>query len=290
MAFDWLSSAIDGVLGLFGLGNSAWNRHSQEKMNQQNLDYAKAMTEKQWERDDTTYQRSVADATAAGFSPLAVLDGGLSPNGSPVGYQGVAPQFDINSALQAFSQASNKLFESNENFKNRSHELQKIKTEYTNALDLAEKELKNDKEKVTWEQEESLRILKEINKEEISKQKQLTQIEKLKELGVVSTRICSDEKEASQLYSAWCDKYTSYVENYKNYSVSNVESDKENAKTNVPVVNASAEVTSTTTTTSSQALSFSEYMETFFYENPMPLNPDGTIPYFIRSKSDRKTY
>ena len=108
---DWLPSVVDGVLGLFGLGNSAKNRESEEKINQSNLDYAKAMTEKQWERDDNAYQRSVADAQKAGFSPLAVLDGGMSGNSGAMAYQGQAPQFDLTSMLSSISAMSNKLQE-----------------------------------------------------------------------------------------------------------------------------------------------------------------------------------
>lgn len=48
---------------------------SNEVINKQNMDYAREMTLAQWERDDTAYQRAVADAEAAGLSPLAISGG-----------------------------------------------------------------------------------------------------------------------------------------------------------------------------------------------------------------------
>lgn len=108
----WLS----GVLGAVGsLAGNIFNYFSQkktnesnQKINQQNIDYQTAMTREQWERDDTAHQREVADLEAAGLSPLANTTGSQvtsalsAPN--PIAMQ--APQIDTNSLINSVLQAS----------------------------------------------------------------------------------------------------------------------------------------------------------------------------------------
>lgn len=275
------------ILGeIFGLGASLFNTISTSNNNALNRDYAKAMTEAQWERDDTSYQRSVEDAVKAGFSPLAVLDGGLIGNSSALAYQGQAPQLDVNAMMSALLQRESQEWQSSENSKRHNEKLKELKTEYQNSLNLAKQELENDKERITYELDETVRIQDELNKKEISKAQQLKQIEQLKELGIVKTQTCKDEAEASTMYTAWVDKYVSYVESYKSYTYSSTSSDTEKAGSTLPVVNAEAQASSSQTYQQT-SISFSEYLQEFYYENPMPLNPDGTIPYFVGSKSDR---
>lgn len=67
---------------------SAANALQQDMFNAQ-MDYNRAVQEENWNRADTTFQRAVMDATAAGLSPLAVLEnannvgGMLSAPGAP---------------------------------------------------------------------------------------------------------------------------------------------------------------------------------------------------------------
>lgn len=96
------------------------NNAMQREINLQNLDYAKAQTQAQWERDDNAHQREVNDLISAGLSPLANLSGstnsavvdyqGQAPHEDPLpeakAYLGQAPQFDINSIMQSYLQAS----------------------------------------------------------------------------------------------------------------------------------------------------------------------------------------
>lgn len=117
----------DTQAGLIGVGvQNVGNIFSQllankksEENQQKLLDYNYAMTQAQWERDDSAHQREVADLEKAGLSPLASL-GGLStsqPLGasvSPIQYH--APQFDSSAFVQSvIAQNNNKIAEAEVN-------------------------------------------------------------------------------------------------------------------------------------------------------------------------------
>lgn len=85
------------------------NIQAQKEINSENLDFQRSMTQAAWERDDTQYQRQVADLEKAGLSPLAVS--GALPGSNvaaspqlqaahqyPGRYQ--APQVDVNALMQ----------------------------------------------------------------------------------------------------------------------------------------------------------------------------------------------
>lgn len=92
---------------------NAANTASQEKINAANIAYNKELNATQQAREDTSYQRAVADATAAGLSPLAVTGGASATTVSAPAMQSatqqaatsIAPQFDVNSAVDAYLQA-----------------------------------------------------------------------------------------------------------------------------------------------------------------------------------------
>lgn len=146
--------------GVQNLGNifSQLIANKQSVENQQKLlDYNSAMTQAQWERDDSAHQREVADLEKAGLSPLASL-GGLStsqPLGSSVSpIQFHAPQFDSSSFVQsAISQNNNKIAEAEVNETVR-HNLEQEKQ--TNSklyyegqqIEINAKQLKLDDEKL----------------------------------------------------------------------------------------------------------------------------------------------
>lgn len=66
MEFAWIMASV--LLSILGMEMSAAGQMKTNEQNQQNM-------MAQWEREDTTLQRSRADAEAAGFSPLAGLAG-----------------------------------------------------------------------------------------------------------------------------------------------------------------------------------------------------------------------
>lgn len=186
------------------------NRESQEKQNQYNLDYAKATTEQQWERDDTTYQRSVADATAAGFSPLAILDGGLSPNSSAIAYQGQAPQLDINSVVQSLMNASNQIYQSSESDKKQAHELKIQEKEFQNNIDLLKQELENAKTEKSIELQNTLEVLEKTTNANVYTKEYESYIEELREYGVVETVEYTDYKEYKKAKELWLSDFNTF--------------------------------------------------------------------------------
>lgn len=107
------------------------NLANQRYINQQNLDYMRSMTQAQWERDDNAFQRQVKDLEAAGLSPLAISGAG-SGNSTPVTspnleaaqqfpYETRAPQFDINSVINASTRLQNMEELHNENISKRGY-------------------------------------------------------------------------------------------------------------------------------------------------------------------------
>lgn len=122
------------------------NKVNQE-INQSQLDYQFAIQQQEWERNDTQYQRQVADLQAAGLSPLAATSGYGSGTalGAPAqnsmqapiaeAFQAIAPQFDGNSLVQS-------ILRSNELGETRRHNI-KAETQKTNELTLESEKILN---------------------------------------------------------------------------------------------------------------------------------------------------
>lgn len=292
---DLLTSVLPNFLsGIFGLGAAGLNAGSQVRTNQQNLDYAKAMTEKQWERDDETYQRSVIDAQKAGFSPLAVLDGGLSPNGSPLAYQGQAPQLDVNGLLNSLNSMSDKLHTTFENRNQSMHEIMKINQQYQNSLNLAEHSSALAKDEESWKVTESIRYLQELESSNKRYAEHQENLERLTSLGVVTTERMPSKEEAQASYKDWQKSFAEASDDYITRVLQSTESDSETASGtlgNKDIAQTTGSITtgSKRVYTESQARAYNDYMKSWFIQNPMPLNPDGSIPdsYYINTNNDK---
>ncbi|QCS37195.1 DNA pilot protein [Tortoise microvirus 67] len=143
-----------------------WNTQQQSNWNksfalqQDTLDYNKALNAEQMAREDTSFQRRVEDVTAAGFSPLAALgqsahSGGSvisqpsNPTTSPQGahlnaYAGMAPNIDTGSVLDAAALALEDkriTMEYGDRAKQREHELNLQARESAAAMDRLSKQL-----------------------------------------------------------------------------------------------------------------------------------------------------
>lgn len=84
--FNSLFGTSDSAPGLFGNPTSAWDQFKNGKTNivnkdiaeqnlqfqRENLDYQKALQERIFDREDTSYQRTVNDMRQAGLNPLAM--------------------------------------------------------------------------------------------------------------------------------------------------------------------------------------------------------------------------
>lgn len=95
---------VGGLIGnIFNYDSTKQTNKQNKETHQQDLDFQKAQTEAQWERDDTVHQREVADLEAAGLSPLANMQGSPSSQAlgasSPIAAQ--APQIDVNGLMNA---------------------------------------------------------------------------------------------------------------------------------------------------------------------------------------------
>lgn len=104
---DELAFQREQYLGQMGLayGNLALNKDVANRnldLQQQAFDYQKQLNATQMEREDTAFQRQVADLQAAGMSPLAAIGG--SGSGSTPLSSGSAPQMDISGINSAVGQ------------------------------------------------------------------------------------------------------------------------------------------------------------------------------------------
>lgn len=170
-----LSGALQGLIGAgASIINNERNIQMQKEINAQNLQNATELQEKAWERDDNAFQRAVADAEKAGFSPLAVLQGGTSGNTVNNPYQAQSPTSDITgliTSLISASQINQKQQEINLNKENSQANTETTKKQ----LELQEKELNSN---LTFKNKEL----------EIMAQNQTSQIEQFKKTMALQTQ------------------------------------------------------------------------------------------------------
>ena len=166
-------SGFTGILGgVTDIISNVINANAQKDINAQNLENAERLTREQWARDDETYQRSIKDATEAGFSPLAVLQGGTIGSSTAVNSQAIAPKTDLSGLITSLISASELLdkkeqreHESEENEKNREQQNKLSDKELTFRLEEQEKELNQEFKLKTAElNQQYQQMLTDINK------------------------------------------------------------------------------------------------------------------------------
>lgn len=99
-----IGSAIAGLAG--GVMQAITNYKGTKDANQANLDYAEQQNEESWEHSKIALQTKVADAKAAGLSPLAALNSSGAQITTPTQYAAQAPQMDLSQAIASLSSAS----------------------------------------------------------------------------------------------------------------------------------------------------------------------------------------
>lgn len=143
-------AAFLGLLGtLIGLGVSASNqsadRELSDKLNQENIDMTREENAINREREDNYFQRSKADAISAGYSPL-VVSGSHSPATVSVPQNTFMPNLSGysqqigNLVSSGFDSASNKLFQSSQNEKNRNAQSENLAKTLLNSESITEKQ------------------------------------------------------------------------------------------------------------------------------------------------------
>lgn len=143
-------AALLGLIGtLIGLSVSASNqsadRELSEKLNQENIDMTREENAINREREDNYFQRSKADAISAGYSPL-VVSGSHSPATVSVPQNTFMPNFSSysqqigNLISSGFNSASDKIFHSSENEKNRDAQSENLAKTLASSSSTVEKQ------------------------------------------------------------------------------------------------------------------------------------------------------
>lgn len=108
--YNWIAAAVGAAASI---GSAIYNMYSQKKNNdkvedftREQYDYNKQLNETIMAREDTAYQRAVADAQAAGLSPLVTAGTGGAGSGGTVSQSNLsmntqAPQIEPNTFMDA---------------------------------------------------------------------------------------------------------------------------------------------------------------------------------------------
>lgn len=94
------------IAGIAGITQGIVNAASTSKTNKENQDWTEAQNEETWEHSKVSLQTKVADAKAAGLSPLAALGSSGSQIVTPLQYQAQAPQMDLSQMMSSLTSLS----------------------------------------------------------------------------------------------------------------------------------------------------------------------------------------
>lgn len=132
-----LTMAVAGIIGaVIAAAAAIGNTVSQAETNKANRAQANALNAKANERDDTQFQRAVADAKAAGLSPLAAISNG-GGNTAPIMSTAQAPQMDLSSLIGL----STSMADLNETTRSNKAREEISRTEIEKRTELAEEQI-----------------------------------------------------------------------------------------------------------------------------------------------------
>lgn len=216
--FGAIAAGIGGSI----LGN-AINYFSQKDANRQN----RKMQEMQWAREDTALQRHVADAQAAGLSPLANV------NGSPTSLNTstVAPTVDVSTTADMFrslgesmQRYAEKQIDVSENQKNRNFQDAIVTKQIEASMVELDKKISSQEsiadKQISEHLRDSLATLQEMQfSNDRDNALKLTQFFADQVSAVTGGRsknyyVCNDAKEYQSAISLWSSQYAKAVSRY----------------------------------------------------------------------------
>lgn len=232
--------------GLYNFGSKLWNDFTGNTANnknlefqRENLDYQKAIQQEIFNREDTSYQRTVNDMRLAGLNPVSMQ----GTNGSGEAIATNAPETQRTSDIQALSEIMNVISQLNVNRNNNSvsqaqsnllkaqADNQKIKNIYEEQLlgktieqlDLSNigKRFKNQRDNISWQQE--LRNL--AFNEQFGVSDNMSDFAKILSFATHQGNLPKNWYK-NQMPDSWDNfgKYYNYTEDFKNPSFSNLQS------------------------------------------------------------------
>lgn len=205
------------------LVGNAINYFSTKDANRQN----RKLQDMQWEREDTALQRHVADAQAAGLSPLANV------NGSPTSLNTstVAPTVDVSTTADMFrslGESMQRFAEKNvdvsENEKNRNFQSAIVQKQIEASMAELDKKIQSDADNTDKQIAEHLRdSLATLQELQFSNDRdnalKLSEFFADQVSAITGGRsknfyVCSDEKEYQSAISLWSSQYSRAVKRY----------------------------------------------------------------------------
>lgn len=140
-----VAAAVSGII------SAVSNYNSTTETNQSNIENQNALNKEAWARDDTSFQRAVADARKAGLSPLVAAEN-AGFNTAPVMSTANAPQMDLSSIIGGLSSAANIYNEGKQNTETERHN-KKTEQQTDKQLELQAEALLQNKEKINADTE-----------------------------------------------------------------------------------------------------------------------------------------
>lgn len=135
-----VAAAVSGII------SAVSNYNSTTETNQSNIENQNALNKEAWARDDTSFQRAVADARKAGLSPLVAAEN-AGFNTAPVMSTANAPQMDLSSIIGGLSSAANIYNEENKTQKQKDI-IKKPNSRQTNSSNCRQKHFYRTKKKL----------------------------------------------------------------------------------------------------------------------------------------------